>query len=129
MGQKTRTGSTPSAARLARTNHSSEGQAYEALYNLIRYEKDVELLAIYRRWVSELWERNWMEGNSLFTYMTLALLPEYRPVTIPGTPRSVSAEAAEESLLPAGLALLAVAKKAQLATFEDKLRRNYGCKI
>ncbi len=26
--------------RVARTNHSSEGQAYEALYNLLRYEQD-----------------------------------------------------------------------------------------
>ncbi len=63
---------------LARTNHSSEGQAYEALYNLVRYEQDPELLNIYRGWVSQLWEFNWMEGNSLFTYMTLALLPETR---------------------------------------------------
>ncbi|HEV8148299.1 MAG TPA: peptidylprolyl isomerase, partial [Bryobacteraceae bacterium] len=32
-----------SLERVARVNHSSEGQAYEALYNLIRYEKDPEL--------------------------------------------------------------------------------------
>ena len=63
---------------LARVNHSSEGQAYEALYNLIRYETNPELLAIYRPWVSQLWDFNWMEGNSVFTYMTLALLPEMR---------------------------------------------------
>jgi hypothetical protein len=75
--------------RLARTNHSSEGQAYEALYNLIRYEQDPELLAIYRPWLSALWERNWREGNSLFTYMTLALLPEYRMPTLPGASRTL----------------------------------------
>jgi hypothetical protein len=33
-----------------------------------------------------------MEENSLFTYMTLALLPEYRPVTVPGAPRLASPE-------------------------------------
>ncbi|MBI2948789.1 MAG: hypothetical protein HYY23_14210 [Verrucomicrobia bacterium] len=73
-----------SLERLARVNHSSEGQAYEALYNLIRYERDPELLKIYRPWVSQLWEMNWMEGNSLFTWMTLALLPEYRAPQKPG---------------------------------------------
>lgn len=67
-----------SLERLARMNHSSEGQSYEALYNLIRYERDPALLAIYCGWVDSLWELNWMEGNSLFTYMTLAMLPEYR---------------------------------------------------
>jgi len=87
-------------ARLARTNHSSEGQAYEALYNVIRYAEDPELLTIYRRWVTGLWERNWMEGNSLFTYMSLVLLPEYRPVIVPGTPRAAPADVphAEEGL-------------------------------
>lgn len=64
--------------RLARTDHSNEGQNYEALYNLIRYEKDPELLKRYRSWVDPIWEANWNEGNSVFTYMTLALLPEYR---------------------------------------------------
>jgi len=73
-----------SLERLARVNHSSEGQAYEALYNLIRYEKDPELLKIYRKWVEDLWEMNWMEGNSLFTWMTFALLPDYRPPAKPG---------------------------------------------
>jgi hypothetical protein len=63
-----------SLERVARTNHSSEGQAYEALYNLIRYERDPELLKLYRQWVLDLWEMNWMEGNSLFAFMTLALL-------------------------------------------------------
>jgi hypothetical protein len=76
-------------ARLPRMDHSPEGQAYEALYNLIRYEQDAELLEIYRGWVSELWERNWMEGNALFTYMTLALLPEYQEVIQPGARRKV----------------------------------------
>ncbi|HET6327158.1 MAG TPA: hypothetical protein VFG04_20925 [Planctomycetaceae bacterium] len=61
--------------RAARTNHSSEGQAYEAVYNAIRYEHDPELLKIYRSWLSQLWEANWSEGNPLFTYMTLSLLP------------------------------------------------------
>ena len=75
-----------SLERLAKVNHSSEGQAYEALYNLIRYEKDPELLKIYRKWVEELWEMNWMEGNSLFTWMTCALLPDYRAPAKPGLP-------------------------------------------
>jgi hypothetical protein len=77
-----------SLERLARMNHSSEGQSYEALYNLIRYERDPALLSIYRGWVDSLWESNWMEGNTLFTYMTLAMLPEYRAPTIAGEPRS-----------------------------------------
>jgi hypothetical protein len=59
---------------------------------LIRYESDPELLAKYRPWVGDLWENNWEEGNSLFTYMTLALLPEHQAVTRPGEPREASAE-------------------------------------
>jgi hypothetical protein len=73
-----------SLKRLAHVDHSSEGQAYEALYNLIRYEKNPDLLKIYRKWVEDLWEMNWMEGNSLFTWMTRALLPEYRAPKKPG---------------------------------------------
>lgn len=73
-----------SLQRLARVNHSSEGQAYEALYNLIRYEHEPKMLPIYRQWVSDLWEMNWMEGNPLFTWMTLAMLPEYRAPQKPG---------------------------------------------
>ena len=75
-----------SLERLARVNHSSEGQAYEALYNLIRYEPGPQLLPTYRKWVEELWEMNWMEGNSLFTWMTCALLPDYRAPARPGVP-------------------------------------------
>jgi photosystem II stability/assembly factor-like uncharacterized protein len=67
-----------SLERVARVNHSSEGQSYEALYNLIRYEHDEEHLRRYRPWVQDLWEMNWMEGNALFTYVTLALIPSYR---------------------------------------------------
>ncbi len=73
-----------SLERLARVNHSSEGQAYEALYNLIRYERDPELLKIYNGWVDDLWEMNWMESNSLFTWMTVALLPSWQAPPIPG---------------------------------------------
>jgi hypothetical protein len=73
-----------SLERLAKVNHSSEGQAYEALYNLIRYEKDPDLLTLYRKWVTDLWEMNWMEGNSLFTWMTCALLPDYHVPKKPG---------------------------------------------
>jgi hypothetical protein len=62
-----------SLEKVARVNHSSEGQAYEALFNLIRYESDPQLLGRYKRWLSDLWEMNWMEGNALFTFMTLAL--------------------------------------------------------
>jgi hypothetical protein len=78
-----------SLERLARVNHSSEGQAYEALYNLVRYEKDSTLLAKYRGWLTDLWEMNWMEGNSLFAFMTLALLPEHRAPLKPGVGRGV----------------------------------------
>jgi hypothetical protein len=78
-----------SLERLRRVNHSSEGQAYEALYNLIRYETSPDLLRIYRRWVENLWEMNWMEGNSLFTWMTRALLPEYRTPAKPGVPSTL----------------------------------------
>lgn len=89
-----------SPERIARVNHSDEGQQYEALYNLIRCERDPELLALYRQWVSELWEMNWMEGNSLFAFMTLALLPEYLAPARPGAARAVSREPAhaEEGL-------------------------------
>jgi len=73
-----------SLERLARVNHSSEGQAYEALYNLIRYEQNPDLLKLYRQWVDSLWEMNWMEGNSLFAWMTRALLPQYRAPSKPG---------------------------------------------
>jgi hypothetical protein len=73
-----------SLERLARVNHSSEGQSYEALYNLIRYEHDPELLKLYRSWVDELWVMNWMEGNPLFTWMTAALTPAYRAPVKPG---------------------------------------------
>lgn len=90
----------PPDQRLTRTNHSSEGQAYEALYNLNRYEQDPKLLASYRQWVEGLWEVNWMEGNALFTYMTLALLPAYRAPQKPGERRAESASVphAQEAL-------------------------------
>jgi hypothetical protein len=65
-----------SLERVARVNHSSEGQAYEALFNLIRYEKDPKLRAKYNRWLIDLWDMNWMEGNALYTFMTLALSPK-----------------------------------------------------
>jgi len=81
-----------SLERLARVNHSSEGQSYEALYNLVRYEKSPELLTKYRSWVTDLWEMNWMEGNSLFAYMTLALLPEYRAPLKPGVSAAAPAK-------------------------------------
>ena len=73
-------------------NHSSEGQAYEALYNLVRLEKDPDLLGIYHQWVQDLWEMNWMEGNSLFTWMTRALLPNYRAPVRPGLASSAPDE-------------------------------------
>jgi hypothetical protein len=65
-----------SPERIARVNHSSEGQAYEALFHAIEYEKDPKLLGIYHRWLAQLWDMNWMEGNSLYTFMTLALEPD-----------------------------------------------------
>jgi hypothetical protein len=39
----------------------------------MRYERDPDLLKRYREWLTALWDMNWMEGNSLFTFMTLAL--------------------------------------------------------
>jgi hypothetical protein len=85
-----------SLERLAKVNHSSEGQSYEALFNLVRYEKNPELLSIYRKWVEELWQMNWMEGNSLFTWMTRALLsndraPEKTSLVAPEIPHSEEA--------------------------------------
>jgi hypothetical protein len=65
-----------SPERTARVNHSSEGQAYEALFNAIQYEKDPKLSAMYHRWLAELWDLNWMEGTSLYTFMTEALEPD-----------------------------------------------------
>ncbi len=65
-----------SLERIAKVNHSAEGQAYEALFNLIRYEKDPKLLAIYSQWTRDLWDLNWMEGNALYTFMTVALIPK-----------------------------------------------------
>src|SRR5579872_4439978 len=90
-----------SLEKVARVNHSSEGQAYEALFNLIRYEDDPKLLAIYERWVSELWDMNWMEGNSLYTFMTLALFPQKWEPVKPGVMPPLSSRLAphyEESL-------------------------------
>lgn len=81
-----------------RVDHSSMGQAYEALYNLIRYEKDPDLLARYRPWVSSMWEVNWNEGNSLFTYITLALLPEYRDAAQIAAKKPATAPHAKEAL-------------------------------
>src|SRR3984957_7978886 len=68
-----------SLERIARANHSSEGQAYEALFNLIRYEKDPKLLETYSQWTRDLWDLNWMEGNPLYTFMTVALIPQNLP--------------------------------------------------
>lgn len=93
--------------RMARLDHSSEGQSFEALYNLIRYERDPELLARYNEWLRILWQNNWSEGNSLFAYMTLALLPRYRdaaarqaPPTFADVPYAVEGLAlARESLV------------------------------
>ena len=79
------------APQRRRMDHSSQGQAYESLYNLIRYEKDPELLARYRPWVSNMWETNWFEGNSLFAYIALALLPEYRDAAQIATKRAPTA--------------------------------------
>jgi hypothetical protein len=94
-----------SAPQRRRMDHSSQGQAYESLYNLIRYESDPELLARYRSWVSTMWETNWFEGNALFNYMALALLPEYRDAAqiaakrAPTTPHSAEAlQGARETL-------------------------------
>ncbi|MFN0168928.1 MAG: WD40/YVTN/BNR-like repeat-containing protein [Bryobacteraceae bacterium] len=63
-----------SLEKVAKIDHSSEGQAYEAVYILYRYERDRTLLAKYRPWVEELWTNNWMEGNPLYTFMTFAML-------------------------------------------------------
>ena len=65
-----------SPERIAKVNHSSEGQAYEALFHAIEYERDPKLLAIYDRWLGTLWDLNWMEGTSLYTFITLALKPD-----------------------------------------------------
>ena len=85
--------------RLARTDHSTEGQDFEALYSLVRYEQDPERLKQYRTWVDHLWGLNWSEGNSLFAYMTMALLPEYRdPATNKSDPAKAPVRYAAEGL-------------------------------
>ena len=67
------------------------------------YEKDPKLLADYRRWLNDLWEMNWMEGNSLFTYMTLAFeksrhtgrkrsISPMKPTALSGRPRPASGD-------------------------------------
>src|SRR2546430_3979421 len=33
-------------------------------FNLMRYEQDPGLASRYREWLMDLWEMNWMEGNS-----------------------------------------------------------------
>jgi len=86
---RSRTGERSSQPRRRRVNHSSEGQRYEALYNLVRYEQDPELRKRYREWVSDLWEANWIEGNSLFAYMSLALLSDEPEPTTAGALRQV----------------------------------------
>jgi hypothetical protein len=106
-----------SLERVARVNHSSEGQSYEALYNLVRYETDPELLSKYGSWVKDLWEMNWMEGNSLFAYMTLALLPEYRAPLKPGVCR------AEPARVPHGEEGLRLAKETLRDYLVDRVLR------
>ena len=68
------------ASLFARTNRESESLERRAglrsSVQLIRYEKDPKLLATYDRWTRDLWDLNWMEGNSLYTFMTVALIPE-----------------------------------------------------
>jgi hypothetical protein len=86
------------APQRRRLDHSSQGQAYESLYNLIRYEKDPELLARYRPWLSNMWETNWSEGNALFAYMALALLPEYRDAAQIAAKRAPTAPHAAQAL-------------------------------
>lgn len=68
----------PTPEVLARIDHSSEGQSFEALYNLIRYETNPQLLPKYRQWTADLWNMNWMEGNPLFAYMTMRILPDFK---------------------------------------------------
>jgi hypothetical protein len=87
-----------SAPRRRRMDHSSQGQAYESLYNLIRYEKDPGLLARYRSWLGDMWETNWFEGNALFNYTALALLPEYRDAAWIAEKRAPAAPHAAEAL-------------------------------
>ncbi len=56
---------------LAKVNHTEEEPEYEAVDSLLRYEKDFMLSTKYRSWMRDLWEMNWMEGNPLFTFMTI----------------------------------------------------------
>jgi hypothetical protein len=90
------------AERLASFDHSPDGQSYEAVYSLFRYESDPELLKIYGRWVSRLWENNWSERNSLFAFMTFVLLPEYRNPAQTGTYTAPSAVRVADSSVPHG---------------------------
>ena len=74
----------PFLERVSHVNHSDEGQEFEALYSLSKYEHNPELIARYNKWIEDLWDMNWMEGSSLFTFMTLAMLPEYHLPVKPG---------------------------------------------
>jgi hypothetical protein len=65
-----------SQERLARLDHSPEGQAYEALYTLVLHEKDPALNELYKQWVRDLWEANYTESNAVFAFMTVALVKD-----------------------------------------------------
>jgi hypothetical protein len=56
---------------VAFVDHSDEAQEYEAIDSLLRYEKDFTLSTKYRSWMRDLWEMTWMEGNPLFSFMTI----------------------------------------------------------
>jgi hypothetical protein len=81
-----------SPERIAKVNHSSEGQSYEALFHAVRYERAPKLLAIYHRWLDGLWDLNWMEGNPLYTFMTVALEPDRARLAHAGDSLALSVE-------------------------------------
>ena len=111
-----------SPERIARVNHSSEGQAYEALFNAIVYEKDPKLSAMYRRWLADLWDLNWMEGNALYTYMTVALVPDRAKLAHADESLALSAETLRRYPVDRVLrpVMNSIRKDIEISPFEDR---------
>jgi len=54
-------------------NHSDDHLAFLAYYNLLRLEKDPELLSYYQKSLERTWSSNKDEGNSFFNFVYCAL--------------------------------------------------------
>jgi hypothetical protein len=119
-----------SPERIAKVNHSSEGQAYEALFNAIVYEKDPKLSATYQRWLAGLWDLNWMEGNSLYTFMTLALVPDCTKLTHADESLALSLDTLRRYPLDRVLhpVMNSIRKDIEISPFEDRAHQKQAVK-